>query len=1052
VTDPRDSQAIRDALKGHEPTDEQWRAISHPLEPQYLIAGAGSGKTAVMAARIAWALETQDLTPSQILGLTFTNKAATELQERVHLALAGMHDESGENVTVQTYHAFAAGIVHDYGLLVNVEPEAGLLSEAQQWQLVLSCLDDLKPFDALEIRSSYVVGPTLGLASSVSDYMVELSDINAAADRMLSLEGVDEKIVTATEQRKELVQVVDAYTKAKHRASRIDFGDQVTKAVEVLRENEDVREALRKRFSFILLDEYQDTNVAQRRLLQALVPRGGAITAVGDARQAIFAWRGATMFNLINFPDDFPRSDGLRYPPVSLSENFRSGSNILEVANEVVAPIAIDRRPGDPLRAQPSNGTGAVSIGLFSDERAETTWIAEECERLHGEATAAGRDPVSWRDIAILVRRKSTMDMLLQALEEKEIPVEVVGLGGLLKTPEVTEVVAWLRALESKPGANRWLGRILLGPRWRIHYRDLSLLARWATSQNAEFKKRLAEGDIEAARDIEPGDVGYALVEALGHLDEIENLGEVAKQRLTAFSERLTSLRKKSNAPLLELVQEIIREAGILDALESSHSRTAAAARQNISNFFDQVASFAPLEGEATLRSFIAYLDAAEVADETMEATQPADHDSVKLMTVHSAKGLEFECVFVPSVASKVGKDGGPVYSIFPSTRALNPLTSYQELPYEVREDREHLPSFDGKLPPFTKAVKERAIEDERRLFYVALTRAKQRLAVTASWWYGRDKIFKGPSPFWQELEALEPRGLVTAVRCDEQPEENPLFEAMADRRDWPPVPRTGISDDLLPQGWGSAADSVVAGEIRVESLLQGSGAERDAAESLLAQHDRDLGVIAAAAQPVTAIKPEVPDMLSATSYVSLQKGDLTPWDLARPLPQRPTAARRIGTEVHRLIEERSRGMSPFPDEGELDEPAEIAVPSLMAQSLARWTTRYGNRKIAQLPSGEPMIEVPFTLRKDGRLIRGRIDAVYETDDGGLEVVDFKTGRRFERSEEADQLEIYAEALRALGLVGEAQSVILTYEFLGEDGSDTDGRAEGSQATDVWTS
>ncbi|MEA2485238.1 MAG: ATP-dependent helicase UvrD/PcrA, partial [Actinomycetota bacterium] len=185
MSDPRRSQAVRDALKGHEPTDEQWLAISHPLEPQFLIAGAGSGKTAVMAARIAWALETQSLSPSQILGLTFTNKAAAELQERVRLALAGMHDESGESVTVQTYHAFAAGIVHDYGLLVDVEPEAGLLSEAQQWQLVLSCLDDIAPFEALEIRSSYVVGPTLGLASSVSDYMVDLSDIAAAADRML---------------------------------------------------------------------------------------------------------------------------------------------------------------------------------------------------------------------------------------------------------------------------------------------------------------------------------------------------------------------------------------------------------------------------------------------------------------------------------------------------------------------------------------------------------------------------------------------------------------------------------------------------------------------------------------------------------------------------------------------------------------------------------------------------------------------------------------------------------------------------------------------------
>jgi DNA helicase II / ATP-dependent DNA helicase PcrA len=143
VTDPRTSAAIRAALKGFEPTQEQWRAISHPLEPVYLIAGAGSGKTAVMAARIAWVLETQPYAPSQILGLTFTNKAAGELQDRVRGALAALHDESGQDVTVQTYNAFAASIVRDHGLVVDVEPETGLLSEAQQWQLVLSCLDEL---------------------------------------------------------------------------------------------------------------------------------------------------------------------------------------------------------------------------------------------------------------------------------------------------------------------------------------------------------------------------------------------------------------------------------------------------------------------------------------------------------------------------------------------------------------------------------------------------------------------------------------------------------------------------------------------------------------------------------------------------------------------------------------------------------------------------------------------------------------------------------------------------------------------------------------------
>ncbi|MDQ4025085.1 MAG: ATP-dependent helicase, partial [Actinomycetota bacterium] len=966
------------------------------------------------------------------LGLTFTNKAADELRERVGLALDELGDRSGEDVTVQTYNAFAAGIVRDHGLLVGVEPDAGLLSEAQQWQLVLSCLDDLPPFDALEIRSSYVVGQTLALAGAVADHMVSLDDIDAAAQRILSLPGVDDKVLQTAAKRRELVRAVGAYVAAKRRASRIDFGDQVTKAVQVLVEYADVRAGYRKRFPFVLLDEYQDTNVAQRKLLQELVGEGGAVTAVGDARQAIFAWRGATMYNLIGFPADFPRGDGAAYEPVSLSENFRSGRRILEVANRVVDAIDPSRRPGDPLRAHPDNGEGRVRVGLFTDERAEASWIADECERLHGTATGNGRSPVAWKDIAILVRRKAAMDMILQALEERSIPVEVVGLGGLLKTPEVTEVVSWLRALETKPGANRWLARILLGPRWRIHYRDLSLLARWAAGRNADLRMQLAGGDTDAARDVEPGDVGFSLTEALAHAREIEGLEAEAMTRLEAFSVRLAAIRRKSNASLLELVQEVVRHAGIGDALDSASSRTAGTAKQNISNFLDQVAAFAPVEGEATLRSFIAYLDAAEQAEETLEATQPAEGDSVKLMTVHTAKGLEFECVFVPSVAAAVGRNGEPVYSIFPNTRSSNPLTSYSELPYEVREDAEHLPQFDGNLNDFQKAVRERVLEDERRLFYVALTRAKQDLVVTAAWWYGRDKQPKGPSPFWTELAELEDAGLVECVTRAEAPETNPMFDAMEDRRAWPPAARVGLEDDLFPQGWGVAADAVVAGDVSVDSLLEAlSPAERDAAESLIARFEDELEVIAAATAPAEPRAPAIPEVVSATSYVRLVAGELGPWDLVRPLPDRPTHARRLGTEVHRAIEERSRGMSPFADEEELDRPGEVTEPSVMRDLMAHWrASGYGDREPAVLPSGEAMVELPFTLERDGRFIRGRIDAVFETPDGGLEIVDFKTGRRFEAGAGPDQLSLYAEALDANGLIPEGADVKLSYVFL----------------------
>ncbi|MBA2313734.1 MAG: ATP-dependent helicase [Actinobacteria bacterium] len=1040
------SAAVRAALKGYDPTEEQWLAIAHPLEPVYLVAGAGAGKTAIMAARIAWIIENKGIAPSQILGLTFTNKAAGELEERVNAALDVIDDAHGSwsrgEATVQTYNAFAASIVRDHGLLVGVEAEAGLLSEAQQWQLVLTCINDLPAFDAIELRTAAtLVRSTLALASAVADHVITVADVEAAADGLLSSKSLDEESMIVARRRKELCRAVAAYQVAKQRHGRIDFSDQITKAVEILEGHSLVRRSYQERFPIVLLDEYQDTNVAQRRLIQALVPRGGAVTAVGDARQAIYAFRGATMYNLIGFPGHFPRKEGT-YGEISLSENFRSGSRILEVANDIVSRIPEARRPGAPLHAYPDNGEGRVALGLFSDERSEAEWIASECERLHQDAPKQGKGTVAWRDIGVLVRRKAAMAAIIEALDKRDIPVEIVGLGGLLQTPEVIEVVAWLRCLDTKPAANRWAARVLLGPRWRVHYRDLARCARWAADRNYDLKLRLAGGDEELANDMEPGDVGFSLLEACAHAQEIEGLGPEARRRLVDFEARLARLRKRATAPLLELVQEVILETGLGDALEASTARSAPAARQNLAALLDHVAAFSPVEGDADLRSLLAYLDAADDAEETLEATQPAAGDSVKLMTIHAAKGLEFECVFVPSVSASKNANDEYVYSIFPNERASNPLTSYTELPYEVREDKDYMPRFTGKLGDFKKAVKERVREDERRLFYVALTRARQSLSVTAAWWYGRDKRSKGPSLFWDEVRVLEERGLLEVVVEAEEPLENPLFGALESRRAWPPEARPGADDPLFEQGWGAAAEAVIEGDQSLETLTEGLPTDQGVAlVELRSRLDAELALIEKASSAGESDGVKATRIISATDFIGLEQGAPGARSVARSAPERPSAARRLGTEVHRAIEEHSRARNeplwtaaPFPEEDELDEPMLVGGDDEVQVKLARWAELgFGDRAIGRLPSGEPMIEIPFSLRVGDDIVRGRIDAVYETDDGGFEIVDFKTGGRFEPGE-IDQLAVYARALVANGLVPEGGSVILTYAFL--DGGD----------------
>lgn len=1048
------SPAIRASLRGHDPSDEQWAAIEHPAVPLAIIAGAGAGKTAIMAARIVWMVEEEICRPSQILGLTFTNKAALELEERIVSAFSAMDPEPHEHPTVSTYNSFADRLVREYGVRIGIDPEVGLLSQAQSWQLLLGQFDELPPFDAIESRSmASIVRNALSLADACANHLVDPVDIVKQDERILGDPSkFDDDVIKASRQRIELARVVQAYTSAKTRAGRIDFGDQVTQAVKILDTFPEVVRELRERYPALLLDEYQDTNVAQRRLLQALAPHGHNVTAVGDARQNIFQWRGSTLFNLLDFPrKHFLRDGGGQHDYLSLSENFRSGSSILAVANRIIEPVPVQRRPGRPLRAVTENGPGALQVKLLSDQYAEGAFIADEIAGIHGSAATPGRSATDWSDFAILVRRKAHIAPIYAQLKQRDIPVEVVGLSGLLQVPEVVDAVAWLRVLaDPGPNGNRWLARILMGPRFRIHYRDLALLARWAQHHNlalSEAKRQAApvsELVMINETEFEPQDVAYSLVEALDDIDEIEALGPEARSRLVRARHEILSLRSKAGGALLELVQSVISGAGIGEALDASSREDAASAKANLTNFLGVVASFAPISGEPSIDAFLAYLDAAEDVEETLDLATPAAGNSVKLMTVHQAKGLEFEVVFVPCVAARANEAGEYVDSFFPDVRTSNPMTSHSQLPPSVREDAEHLPNpwtvdrkgdqVAKKKSEFKKDLVERAIEDERRLFYVAITRAKQLLYVTAAWWYERQRKARGPSQFFSEVAECPETDILSS---DEMPQENPLQELLARQAVWPPDPARSIqSDDVFPDGYPAVVDGLMSGDLHGEDLLALLKDERGQAERLLEGYRQEIAALLAPSQESS---PQLarPVSLSATQAVALSSGSATIEQLMRPVPQRPSPARRIGTEIHRWIEEQARGLSGLADEESLDLPSAYVEQSELEKLRKSFVAMgYTTRKLAQLDTLEPMAEVPFVLKMGDRLMRGRIDAVYETEDGGLEIVDFKTGKKVAGGPSLDQLMVYAAALITLGVKIEG-SLKLTYCYLATEETDT---------------
>ncbi|HWD46086.1 MAG TPA: ATP-dependent DNA helicase [Actinomycetota bacterium] len=1028
---------VRAALRGQEPTPEQLAAITPPLGPVHVIAGAGSGQTAVMAARIVYLIERLGAAPASVLGLTFTNKAASELEARVREALADTPTGVGDEVTVDTYHAFAADLVKAYGIRVGVEVDADLLSEAQQYQILLGILDSER-FEHLSVRTAgATIRKTLELASACADHVVPAERVVEASRRLLQRADEGERLpdwmLQAARERTELARLVERYAAEKRRRGRLDFGDQVAKAVELVEGHPELRDELRTRFQHVLLDEYQDTNVAQRRLMQRICPPGASIMAVGDARQAIYAFRGATMYNLLSFADHFPQvprlapvppagpapapgagqaQPGPAGAPLSLSTNFRSGPRILALANSVIDRIPEARRGGTSLVARPGAPEGEVRAALLADQFAEAAFVADQIARAHETGLPDGSWP-EWRDVAVLVRSKRLLGPLREALEQRGVPVEVVGLSGLLETPEIVDLVSTLRVV-ADPGANVALARLLLGPRWRIGPRHLVRLARWASRHNWGLK------DVLPGEDPDPGDVSFALAEALDHLDEVEGLDEAALARLDAFREELRELRAAARGPLLDLVQTILERTGVWAELEASRDRRAVTARQNLATFLDRVAAFAPVQGDPSLAAFLAYLDAVEDASEPVEAVQPAPVDSVKLMTVHMAKGLEFPMVAVAGLSAGTGRDGSPRYGIFPDARVADPRRA-QGFPYELREDAGHLPRFTGNARAFRGELEERALEDERRLFYVALTRAKQLLVLTSAWWYqGSEKTPKGPGPFWTEA-ADHPA--VDVLHRAERPEASPLTERLRARVSWPPTGRrpTDRDDPVFPEGLAEA--------VELERARPGTLAARvppGQADAFRAAAEAGRHLLGAARVEPTPARVEPPRILSVTQVLTYARcpRDFY-WSVVRPLPAPPRAAARLGIVVHRLLERRARGL---PDLLDTDDLAGDLAAGLAAPELIELATRnFAATRYASLPP--PDAEVGVVFRIGPWVIRGRIDAVYRTT--GVELVDWKTGRVIDQTEGGlDQLAIYALALRELGRLPR-DGCAVTYCYLG---------------------
>lgn len=1017
-------------------TDEQLAAASAPLEPGLVVAGAGSGKTSVMAARVVWLVGTGQVTPDQVLGLTFTNKAAAELAGRLRLGLlkAGVaapadlaadsgSEDAGEPV-VSTYHAFAGRLVTEHGLRLGIEPRSRLLADATRFQLAARVLRRHRgTVQHLTSPLTMLVGDLVSLESELSEHLVspeQLCEWDAAWVATLEQACADSEgergtkgycddlraMALAARRRQELAGLVSSYRLAKAELDAIDFGDQVALAARLAETVPEVGAAERDRARVVLLDEYQDTSVAQRRMLAGLFggPRaaGHPVTAVGDPCQAIYGWRGASVSNLDGFPRHFPQADGRDAATFALAVNQRSGGRLLALANAVAASLRSRHRVVE-LQAPPQKAElGEVVVALHTSWQEECAWVAAQVKAAVDSGTSAG-------ECAVLVRARSDFADLYAALTAVGLPVEVVGLGGLLQLPEVADVVAVLTVLDD-PTANAPLLRLLTGPRWRLGTRDLAVLGRRARQllaiDSGTTGGRTGQGDAleQAVAGVDPAEV-VALADALERPGP-DGWSPEALERVTALHEELRLLRGFRDEPLLDLVHRVVEVTGLDVELAASPEAVQARRRESLSAFFDVVAGFTDLDGESSLSAFLAFLRAAEEHERGLDAVTPSGSDAVQLLTAHRSKGLEWDVVACPDLTARV----------FPSATLRGRwATTAAVLPAPLRGDAEDQPPLHGcdkaALKEHVEQCREHLEREERRLGYVAFTRARHRLIGSGHWWGPTQKKRRGPSPFLEELRAHAGAGNGRVERWAEQPAEdsNPALAEPA-AHVWP-----APYDEQPYRRRREAADLVLADLAALEAgaaLPPDDLAGLTAGErAMLERYDREAVLLLEEERAARRGVREVvlPTALTASQLLRLQADpEGFARELARPLPRRPVAAARRGTRFHAWVETLF-GERPLLDPDELPgaEDDGLADDAELARlQEAFLATPWASRR-------PHAVEAPFSLPVAGRVVRGRIDAVYDLGNGRWEVVDWKTG-----SESADPLQLAVYRLAWARLVG----------------------------------
>ena len=602
--------------------DKQYEAVINTDGPCLVIAGAGSGKTKVLTHKIAYLMQEKDIKPWNILAITFTNKAANEMKERVE-TLVG---DDAKDMWIGTFHSICVKILRRFIDRIGFDHSFVIFDTSDQRTLIKECLKDLKIDDKM-----------------FTDRIVQFEISNAKNDMKEPEEY--EAMVKGDYRREKIASVYNLYQRRLKENNAIDFDDIINYTIKIFKENDDVLDYYTNKFNYILVDEYQDTNKSQFTLIRLLAKAHGNITVVGDNDQGIYSFRGADISNILNFEKDFKGTKIIK-----LEQNYRCTQNILNAANSVIKNNEVKYKK----KLWTENEKGALpTFHVSDDEYDEGRYIVEEINHLRRE------EYYKYSDFAILYRMNSQSRAIEEILRREDIPYKIVGGLKFYERKEIKDIIAYLRLINNTSD-NLALKRIINEPKRGIGKTSLDKIQAISEQTGIPMYQIIKEADQYG--------LSRVYSNAQGFIEVIEDL-----------------ISKKDEYTITELIKHTLKETGYTKALEDENSIEAENRIENLEEFLTVAVQFEEEEADNDLSTFLEGITLSSDIDGMDE-----EEESVTLMTLHSAKGLEFPVVFL------VGMEEG----IFPGYKSIG----------EPKE-----------------------LEEERRLCYVGITRAKNNLYLTCS-------------------------------------------------------------------------------------------------------------------------------------------------------------------------------------------------------------------------------------------------------------------------------------------------------------------------------